>query len=417
MTRRMYAGGAQPTTLAAPITTGSSTATLTAAVGYPDASSGPFQLTLGKGTATEEKVLISARSGTSITFGVRGYDGTIAQNHSAGVTVEHSFGAVDADEANAHGNSASDVHGIGSGAAVVGTTTTQTLTNKTVTGGTVNPTVLQKGGVNVPTVSETATLSNKTIDSANLTGTTTAATIAAAAATVAGDTVVTALAAQTLANKTLTAPNLTGGSLSGTLSGGTVDPSVLRQSGVQAVTVSDTQTLTNKTLTSPAINTPAIAAPSILDGAFTGTQTFAGLPTYSGYPLGVRYFPSVRSQVTSDSSSTSGTTALTVASLALTSVPLMDIELAFSWYALAPTSDSHRYEMSLWIDTVQYAAVSLKPDDSSTVFVDGGTVRIVTTFTGSATIYAKLARVSGTGTALLKASSTQRATLSARQFI
>jgi hypothetical protein len=77
---------------------------------------------------------------------------------------------------------------------------TQILTNKTIAGGTVNPTVLQQGGVQAVTTTGTQTLTNKTV------------------------------------------------------TGGTVNPTTLQQGGVQAVTTTGVQTLTNKTITSPVLN-------------------------------------------------------------------------------------------------------------------------------------------------------------------
>ena len=66
----------------------------------------------------------------------RGADGTTVTSHSQGATVEHIFTATDADEANLHVNSVSGVHGVAG--SVVGTTDTQTLTNKTLTDPTIN---------------------------------------------------------------------------------------------------------------------------------------------------------------------------------------------------------------------------------------------------------------------------------------
>lgn len=145
--RRQYSGGAKPTTLATNL--GGSTADLTISgtdfSNYPDGSVGPFYIVIDRGTVSEEKILCVTRTSntiavynTGLTNG-RGADGTSVTAHSSGATIEHVFTANDADEANAHVNTSSGVHGING--SVVGTTDTQTLTNKTLTSPTIsNPT-------------------------------------------------------------------------------------------------------------------------------------------------------------------------------------------------------------------------------------------------------------------------------------
>lgn len=138
-TRREYASG-KPTTLAANISSVATTINITDSTGWPTGGTGNFFITIAANTANEERVLCSSRTGTIVTVasGGRGADGTVASSHSAGNDVWPSFSKTDADEANAHTSASSSsgtftIHGLANGSAVVGTTDTQTLTNKTLT--------------------------------------------------------------------------------------------------------------------------------------------------------------------------------------------------------------------------------------------------------------------------------------------
>ena len=137
--RRSYSGGAKPAALTVGLggTTGDLTITCDDLSNYPTGTPGPFYIVVDRNQPTEEKILCSSRSGNVITVyndGLttgRGADGTTISSHNIGAEVEHVFTATDADEANAHVNANSGVHGITG--SVVGTTDTQTLTNKTLT--------------------------------------------------------------------------------------------------------------------------------------------------------------------------------------------------------------------------------------------------------------------------------------------
>jgi hypothetical protein len=97
--------------------------------GFP--SSYPYTLILEKDSANEEIVTITALVGTSLTI-TRGVDGTSGRSHSAGISVEHGVIALDFTNFRAHEAAAANVHDIGAGASVVGTTTAQTLSSKTL---------------------------------------------------------------------------------------------------------------------------------------------------------------------------------------------------------------------------------------------------------------------------------------------
>jgi hypothetical protein len=108
MARRDYAGNAIPTVLASLIDGSALTMTIDSASGWPEGGvDGKFFVTIDRGLATEERILMQNRVGTTLniaTLSDRGVDGTVIHGHEAGASVEHTFSAVDADEANQHVN-------------------------------------------------------------------------------------------------------------------------------------------------------------------------------------------------------------------------------------------------------------------------------------------------------------------------
>lgn len=183
MALRYYAN-APATTLAASLTAGATSASVNSVTGLP--SQFPYTLILDRGTATEEVVEVTAASGTTLTL-TRGVDSTTAFAHSLGATVEHGISARDIREANTHVNATGSVHGLTG--SVVGTSDTQSLTNKNLTSGTNTfPSTLA-------TTNTSQALTNK-----DLTG----------AGNVFPTSLVTLSGTQTLTNKTLTSPTISG---------------------------------------------------------------------------------------------------------------------------------------------------------------------------------------------------------------
>lgn len=98
--------------------------------GFPGST--PFTLALDYGAANEELVDVTMVAGLSLTV-TRAVDGTSGTGHNAGAIVRHVSSGRDFSDSRTHENSTQNVHGVsGVGNNVVGTTSTQTLSNKTL---------------------------------------------------------------------------------------------------------------------------------------------------------------------------------------------------------------------------------------------------------------------------------------------
>ena len=175
LARREHNGAAPSTTLSSPIASGSDTTFVIASgTNWPTGSTGVFIVTIDRGQSTEERILCSSRTGTTVTVAAsgRGYDGTTAQAHAVTATAEHTTAGVELDELNLHGNSTSAVHGVAGN--VVGTSDSQTLSNKTLTSPVISQ-ISNTGTLTLPTTTDTLvgrattdTLTNKTLNGATL---------------------------------------------------------------------------------------------------------------------------------------------------------------------------------------------------------------------------------------------------------
>lgn len=131
MSARNYTNTATEASLTAGISSSDTSFTLTSFAGFP---APPFTAVLERGTGSEEVILVTAVSVSTVTA-TRGYDSTTAKSHAAGAEFLHVTVAKDYIEANQHVNSTTGVHGVTG--ALVGTSDTQTITNKTISASTI----------------------------------------------------------------------------------------------------------------------------------------------------------------------------------------------------------------------------------------------------------------------------------------
>lgn len=131
MTQRYYSSTAPEMALTGGINSTVTSMTVDTVVGLPSLT--PFTLIVDPSTTVEEIVTVTQVNGTTLTV-TRGEDGTSGQAHTTGAVVRHGLTARDLREPQQHIDASTGVHGLGAGSSVVGTTDSQTVTNKTISG-------------------------------------------------------------------------------------------------------------------------------------------------------------------------------------------------------------------------------------------------------------------------------------------
>lgn len=89
MKRQDFVGNAVTTQLSEAILSTSTTIPGNDLSTFPSGSGNPFVISIGRGTDSEEKVLVSTRTFGAFVVEQRGYDGTTAVSHDVGETIDH----------------------------------------------------------------------------------------------------------------------------------------------------------------------------------------------------------------------------------------------------------------------------------------------------------------------------------------
>jgi len=298
--------------------------------GFPSV---PFTLIVDPDTSKEEVVTVTSASSTTLTV-TRGEDSTQAVAHSAGAVVRHGVSGrdfreeqthiaargYDADQAILDLANQTHVHGLASGdGSVVGTTKTQTLTNKTltspiITGGQVGDTGITfegaTGDANETFLQVTDPTADRTI------------TLPDASGNIVLDTLT-----QTLTNKTLTSPTISGSPvITGLSSAGMVSSSATPKDYVDAILGSATAAATSAasaaasaTAAATAAATSATSAANSATAAATSATSAANSATAAATSATSAAASETAAATSATSAQTSATSSATSASAAATS--------------------------------------------------------------------------------------------------
>jgi len=287
MTVRKYTSRSQQTTLSSAVTSGATVLSVTNAsallAGTTITAGQTFVVVIDPDTALEEIVEITSASSNNLTV-TRAVDmsGASAQDHSSGAVVRHMIIGRDLRESNLHieatgayndGTSTHAMHGLGAAdGVVVGTTATQTLTNKTLTAP-----ILTGVGVDASIVFEGTTADafettltvvdptqDNTITLPNTTG-----------------TVVILDATQTLTNKTLTSPTISGSPvITGLSSAGMSASSATPKDYVDSILGSATSAATSAASAAASATAAATSASSAATSASLAATSASSASTF-----------------------------------------------------------------------------------------------------------------------------------------
>jgi hypothetical protein len=415
MTTRKYSSRSQQTTLSGSLTSSGTSATVVSATqllgGITVSAGETFTVVIDPDTALEEIVDITAVAGNTLTI-TRGVenDGT-GSSHSAGATVRHMVVGRDLREANTHIELSSGVHGIASTSSVVGTTDTQTLSNKTL----VSPTITGTPGVATSITFEGSTddafettltvvdpTADRTITFPNTSGT------------------VTILdAAQTLTNKILTSPTISGtpvitGLSSAGMSASSAAPKDYVDSILGSATAASTSAASASTSASSAATSASSAATSATSSATSATAsaTSATASATSATAAATSASSAATSATNAATSATSAATSATAAATSASSAATSATSAAASATSAAASVASIATYASDALTSANSAATSASSAATSASTM-AASVSAAATSAASASTSASSAATSATSSATSATASATSATASA----
>ena len=321
MTTRKYSSRSQQTTLTGSLTASGTSVTVVSATsllgGITVSSGETFTVVIDPDTALEEIVDITAVAGNTLTItrGVENAGTGVA--HSAGAVIRHMAIGRDYREANTHIETSTGVHGIASTSSVVGTTDTQTLSNKTLTSPIINnPTLTSTSGIDVANIvfeGSTADAYETTLTVVDPTADRTITLPDATGQVVLRDTT------DTLTNKTLTSPTISGSPvITGLSSAGMVSSSAAPKDYVDSILGSATAASTSATSAATSATSAATSASSAATSA-TSSATSATASATSATAAATSASSAATSATAAATSATSAATSATSAATSATS--------------------------------------------------------------------------------------------------